>query len=102
MRLPQPHAAEGSWPTRRKPLLSSGIVTVIGLPSGSTSVGSCSEFLGKEADQPRRQHRRVAARLVDRIAQPIVAGARHEAAAGEEPGLLQRAQEDVGVAVAID
>src|SRR6266446_7074639 len=61
-----------------------------------------SQPLRQKPHHPWREEAAMAAGLLDWIAEPIVAGARHDAAAGEKSGLLERPQEGVGMRLAVD
>src|ERR1700719_2148069 len=61
-----------------------------------------SQLLRQEPQQPRHEETRVAAGLVERIAQPIMPGTLHHAATGEKAGLLEGLEEGFGMRLAVD
>src|SRR5262249_1699947 len=61
-----------------------------------------SELLRQKSPQPRHEETRVAAGLVERVTQPIVPGALHDATAGKKAGLLERLEERFRMRLAVD
>src|ERR1700758_5759662 len=61
-----------------------------------------SQPLLQEAHEAGRQEAGIACRLLDRVVEPVVWRALHDAGAHEEVGLLQSQQERVGLRAAVD
>src|SRR5882762_10743426 len=90
---------ERGWETGRlaKPQATASI-----LDSTSLHPGHESQLLRQKPREPRHEEARVAAGLVERVAQPIVSGTLHHAAAGEKTGLLEGFEEGLRMRPAVD
>src|SRR5215467_14672747 len=63
---------------------------------------AASQFFRQKPRKPRQEEARIAAGLVDRVAQPVVSGALHHAASGEKAGLLEGLEENLGMRPPVD
>src|SRR6266511_2146744 len=98
-------ACRNSWTPRfpvlpsRSPLLHSIYPDAWAAPCHAIPA---SQPLLQEANEARRHEAGIAARLLDRIVEPIVRRALHDTGAHEEVGLLQSQQECVGLRAPVD